>query len=70
MKLEQNTVNNVVIKRTQQRLVKFSKVFSLSEQGFRDGKFKILFGSLKMDDFPQTEDGIQLQDLKSMTLER
>ena len=31
-------------------------------------EFKILFGSLEMDNFPQMED--KIRDLKSMTLER
>ena len=57
----------MVAKRTQQHLVKFSEVFNLSEWGSGDG-FKIFFGSLKIDNFPKMED--EIQDLKSMTLER
>ena len=72
-KTEKPTSLNICCSRASQLVTKNPPdrvVMSLSEWGFRDGKCKILFGSLKMDNFPQTEDEIRLQDLKSMTLER
>ena len=61
------TIHKAATKHTQQYLVKFSKVFSC-RNGALEMEFKILFGSLKMDSFPQTKN--QIRDLKSMSLER